>query len=150
MVPLPRSQHICNCKYTCQRVLCLLTWRHQQRVASHCFGKLWLWGEFTLPISSVHGSFGEHLGRPKIAHGSLNDVRRLCWPNLGCESPLAETPKGSLCWENLCGWGRLVEGHWLWWLWKEGKHTKKIWMCICRFRWAGKCKRITLIHSVAY
>ena len=26
--------------YTCQRVLCLLTWRHQQRVASHCFGKL--------------------------------------------------------------------------------------------------------------
>ena len=25
--------------------------------------------------------FGEHLGRPKIAHGSHNDVRRLCWPN---------------------------------------------------------------------
>ena len=23
-----------------------------------------------------------------------------CWPNLGCGSPLAETPKGSLCWEN--------------------------------------------------
>ena len=81
MVPLPRSQHICNCIYTCQRVLCLLTWRHQQRVASHCFSKLWLWGEFTGPISSVHGSFGEHLGRPKIAHGSHNDVRRLCWPN---------------------------------------------------------------------
>ena len=70
-----------NCKYTCQRVLCLFTWWHQQRVASHCFGKLWLWGEFTWPISSVHGSFGEHLGRPKIAHGSYNDVRRLCWPN---------------------------------------------------------------------
>ena len=102
MVPFPRSQHICNCKHTCQRVLCLLTWRHQQRVASHCFGKLWLWGEFTWPISSVHGSFGEHLGRPKIAHGSHNDVRRLCCPNLGCEDQ-AETPKGSLCWENLCG-----------------------------------------------
>ena len=40
VVPMARSQHICNCKYTCQRVLCLLTWRHQQRVASHCFGKL--------------------------------------------------------------------------------------------------------------
>ena len=58
----------------------------------------------TLPISYyVYGAFGEHLGRPKIAHGSHNDVRRLCWPNLGCESPLAQTPKGSLCWENLCG-----------------------------------------------
>ena len=65
----------------------------------------------TLPISyHVYGPFGEHLGRPKIAHESHNDVRRLCWPNLGCESPLAETPKGSLCWENLCGWGRLVGG----------------------------------------
>ena len=42
--------------------------------------------------------------------GSHNDVRRLRWPNLGCESPLAETPKGSLCWENLCGLGRLVGG----------------------------------------
>ena len=63
-----------------------------------------------MPISSVHGSFGEHLGRPKRAHGSHNDVRRLCWPNLGCESPLVETPKGSLCWENLCGWGCLVGG----------------------------------------
>ena len=31
------------CKYTCQRVLCLLIWWHQQRVASHCFGKLWFW-----------------------------------------------------------------------------------------------------------
>ena len=144
MVPLPRSQHICNCKYTCQRVLCLLTWRHQQRVASHCFGKLWLWGEFTWPISSVHGSFGEHLGRPKIAHGSHNDVMRLCCPNLGCESPLAETPKGSLCWEDLCawvgafGWGG---GHLLGWLWKESKHTKKICMCICRFRCAGKVQK---------
>ena len=50
-------------------------------------------------------------GEIKIAHGSHNDVRRLCWPNLGCGSPLAETPKGSLCWENLCGcMGRLVGG----------------------------------------
>ena len=100
--------------YTCQRILCLLTWWHQQRLASHCFGKLWLCGEFTWPISSVHGSFGEHLGTPKIAHGRHNDVRCLCCPNLGCESPLAETPKGSLCWENLCGCvGHLVGGHWL-------------------------------------
>ena len=44
MIPFSRSQHICTCKYTCQRVLCLLTWRHRQRVPSHCFGKLWLWG----------------------------------------------------------------------------------------------------------
>ena len=114
MVPFPHSQHICNCKYVCQRVLCLLTWRHQQRVPSHCFGKLWIQGEFTRPISSVHGSFGEHLGRPKIAHESHSDVTHLCCPNLGCESPLAETLKGSLCWENLCGcMGRLVGGHWL-------------------------------------
>ena len=42
----------------------------------------------TLPISyHVYGPFGEHLGRPKIAHGSHNDVRRLCWPNLGCDKP---------------------------------------------------------------
>ena len=34
----------------------------------------------TLPISyNVYGPFGEHLGRPKIAHGSHNDIRRLCW-----------------------------------------------------------------------
>ena len=39
------------------------------------------------------------MGRPKIAHGSHNDVRRLCWPNLGCESPLVENPKSSVCWE---------------------------------------------------
>ena len=51
------------------------------------------------------------MGRPKITRESQNDVRRLCWPNLGCESPLAEPPRGSLCWENLCGWGRLVGGH---------------------------------------
>ena len=24
-----------------------------------------------------------------------------CWPNLGCKSPLAETPKGSVCWEKV-------------------------------------------------
>ena len=106
---MARSQHICNCKYTCQHVLCLLTWRHQQRVASHCFGKLWLWGEFTWPISSVHGSFGEHLGRPKIAHGSHNDVRHLCCLNLGCESPLVETLKGSLCW-GVGAWGVWLGG----------------------------------------
>ena len=84
-----------------------------------------------MPISSVHGSFGEHLGRPKIAHGSHNDVRRLCWPNWGCESPLVETPKGSLCWENLCGWERLVGGtDWERTDWKEGNsavNLKGIW-----------------------
>ena len=34
----------------------------------------------TLLISyNVYEPFGEHLGRPKIAHGSHNDVRCLCW-----------------------------------------------------------------------
>ena len=97
----------------------------------------------TLPISyHVYGPFGEHLGRPKIAHGSHNDVRRLCWPNLGCESPLAETPKSSLCWKNLCGWGRGGGGgHWGGGLWKEGNHTKKTCICICRFRCAAKVQK---------
>ena len=103
------------------------------------------WGEFTLPISSVHGSFGEQLGRPKRAHGSHNDVRLLCWPNLGCESPLAETPKGSLCWENLCGWGCLVGGaltgvtaH------KENMHVY-LQVQIC-----GESAKELHLHSVAY
>ena len=30
-------------------------------------------------LYNVYGPFGEHLGRPKIAHGSHNDVRHLCW-----------------------------------------------------------------------
>ena len=156
MVPLPRSQHICNCKYTCQRVLCLLTWRHQQRVASYCFGKLWHWGEFTLPISSVHRSFGEHLGRPKIAHGSHNDVRHLCWPNLGCESPVAETPKGSLCWENLCGWGRLVGGT-NWGDCGRKVSTQRKYACVfagargkCAGKMCGESAKELHLHSVAY
>ena len=100
----------------------------------------------TLPISyHVYGPFGEHLGRPKIAHGSHNDVRRLCWLNLGCESPLAETPKGSLCWENLCGWG---------WGWLGGTDcgdcgrkvsTQRKHACVfAGSDGLGKCKRITL------
>ena len=100
-----------------------------------------------MPISSVHGSFGEHLGRLKIAHGSHNDVRRLCWPNWGCESPLEETPKGSLCWENLCGWGRLFGGT----DWGDSGRkvsTQRKYACV----FAGsdvreKCKRITLTLS---
>ena len=63
----------------------------------------------TMPISyNVYGPFGKHLGRPKIAHESHSDVRRLCWhtgaifvlmAELGLRKPLAETPKGSVCWE---------------------------------------------------
>ena len=34
-----------------------------------------------------------------------------CWPNLGCESPLVETPKGLLCWMGEPVWaGGLVGG----------------------------------------
>ena len=140
----PRSQHICNCKYTCQRVLCLLTWRHQQRVASHCFGKLWLSGELLCRYRIiVYGPFEEHLGRPKIA----NEVRRLCWPNLGCERPLVETrsarPAGRTCrgggvWLGGTDWGdcgRKVS--------TQRKHA-------CVFAGSdvwGKCKRITLTLS---
>ena len=36
----------------------------------------------TLPISYVYGLFGEHLGRPNIAHVSHNDVGPLCWHHL--------------------------------------------------------------------
>ena len=64
-VPMTRSQHICNCKYTCQRVLCLLTWRYQQRVASHCFGKLLLWWRNRPDSANVYGPFGEHLADRK-------------------------------------------------------------------------------------
>ena len=61
----------------------------------------------TLPISyNVYGPFGECLGRPKIAPKviltysvSSGTPSLFCWPNLGCESPLAETPMGSVCWE---------------------------------------------------
>ena len=59
--------------------------------------------EITLPISyNVYGPFGEHLGRPKMASGVSAGTlvpSSFCWPNLGCETPLAETPKGSGCWE---------------------------------------------------
>ena len=70
------------CKYTCQRVLCLLTWRHQQRVASH-------WET------------------AKIAHDSHNDVRRI-WGHagaifvllaeLGLRKPPSGNPEG-LAWQ---------------------------------------------------
>ena len=87
--------------------------------------------------------------KPKIAHGSHNDVRRLCWPNWGCESPLVETPKGSLCWENLCGWGRLVGGT----DWERtdcGRKVSTQRKYACVFAGSdvlGKCKRITLTLS---
>ena len=58
----------------------------------------------TLPISyNVYRPFGEHLGRPKIAHGSHNDVRRLCWhtgaifvllAELGLQKPPRRNPEG--------------------------------------------------------
>ena len=66
--------------------------------ASHCFGKLWLWGELPCISYNVYGPFGEHLGRPEISAGTLAPSL-FCWPNLGCKSPLAETPKGSVCWD---------------------------------------------------
>ena len=101
VVPFPPSQYVCTCKYTCQ---CLLTWRHHQRVLSHCFGKLWLWGDLPispisympiLPISyNVYGPFGEHLRRPKIAHESHNDVRRLLLAELGLRKPPSGNPEG--------------------------------------------------------
>ena len=63
----------------------------------------------TLPIAyNVYVPFGEHLGSPKIAHdviitssvsGGTLAPSSFCWPNLGGESPLVETPKGSVCWE---------------------------------------------------
>ena len=99
----------------------------------------------TLPISyHVYGPIGEHLGRRKIVHGSHNDVRHLCWPNLGCESPIAETPKGSLCWENLRGWGVWLGGtDW-------GDCGRKVRKHACVFAGSdvrGMCKRITLTLS---
>ena len=108
--------------------------------------------EFTLPISSVHRSFGEHLGRPKIAHGSHNDVRRLCWPNWGCESPLAEPPKGlallaePVC---VCVWGG---GVWLggtdWGDYGRKVSTQRKYVCVdAGSDVRGKCKRITLTLS---
>ena len=54
------------------------------------------------------GVFRGTPGRPKIAHGSHNDVRRLCWLNLGCESPLAG-PRRARSAEGTCV-GRLVGG----------------------------------------
>ena len=56
----------------------------------------------TLPISYVYGPFGEHLGRPEIAHESHNDVRRLCWCHLrsvgrtfcGLRRPPNRNPEG--------------------------------------------------------
>ena len=58
----------------------------------------------TLPISyKVHWPFGEHMGRLKVAHGSHNDVRHLCWyagaifvplAELGLRKPPSETPEG--------------------------------------------------------
>ena len=66
----------------------------------------------TLPISyNVYGPFREHLGRIKniVVIVSHNDVRRLCWhagtifvllAEHGLQKPpIAETPKGSVCWE---------------------------------------------------
>ena len=64
----------------------------------------------TLPISyNVYGFSGNTWETKKIAHGNHNDVMRLCWhagaifvllAELGLQKPpIAETPKGSVCWE---------------------------------------------------
>ena len=62
---------------------------------------------------------------------------------LGLRKPPSGNPEGLALlgepvWVGAFGWG-----HWLGkdWLWKEGKHTKKICMCICRFRCAGKVQK---------
>ena len=56
----------------------------------------------TLPISYVYEPFGEHLGKPKIAHESHNDVS-LCWhagtifvllAELGLRRPPSGNPEG--------------------------------------------------------
>ena len=57
-----------------------------------------------LPISyNVYRPFREHLGRPKIAHGSHYEVRRLCWhavaifvllAELGLQKPPSGNPQG--------------------------------------------------------
>ena len=56
----------------------------------------------TLPIA-YNVPFAEHLGRPKIAHESHNDVRRLWWhagatfvllAELGLRKPLSGNPEG--------------------------------------------------------
>ena len=91
VVPFPPSQHICTCKYTCQRLLCLLTWRHQQRVPSHCFGNCDFEGNYLADIVRLRAL----RGRP----GETKNSSRVLLAELGLQKPLAETPKGSVCWE---------------------------------------------------
>ena len=80
---------------------------------------------------------------------SQNDVRRLL-AELGLRKPPSGTPpppRGSLCWENLCGWGRLVGGT----DWGDcGRKVSTQRKYACVFAGSdvqGKCKRNTLILS---
>ena len=101
-------------------------------------------------ISSVHGSFGEHLGRPKIAHGSHNDVRRLC--ELGLRKPPSGNPEGlPLLGEPVCVWGG-GGGVWLGGTDRGdcGRKASTQRKYACVFAGSdvrGKCKRITFTLS---
>ena len=81
-------------------------WRHI--VSANCdFGG---GGGILADSTNVYGPFGEHLGdrtnssrvimTPGVSAGMLAPSS-FCWPKLGCESLLAETPKGSVCWEKV-------------------------------------------------
>ena len=81
VIPFARSQDICTCKYTCQRLLCLLTWRHQERVPYVILFRqiVILRGKPCRYCTKFMGLSGNTWETAKIAHESHNDVRRLCW-----------------------------------------------------------------------
>ena len=80
-------------------------WRHI--VSANCH-----FDRQSLPcLGNVYRPFGQDRADPKnssrvimtsgVCEGMLAPPS-FCWPNLGCESPLAETPKGSLGREEGC------------------------------------------------
>ena len=73
-----------------------------------------------------------------------------CWPNLGCGSPPAETPKGLLCWENLCGWGRLVGGGTDWGDCGRKASTQRTHACAFAGSAVRERAKELHLHSVAY
>ena len=107
MVPLARSQHICNCKYTYPRVLCLLPcsgiskeWRHID--SANCD-----FDREPLPCLCMYTGLSVKTGETaKIAHESHNDVRRM-WGHagaifillaeLGLRKPPSRNPEGLAC-----------------------------------------------------
>ena len=84
-----------------------------QRVPSHCFANCDFEGNYLADIVSCLDClrpFGEHLGRPKLAHGSHNDVRRLGWHAGAIFVLLAELGLRKPASGNLVGFGLLGEG----------------------------------------